>query len=109
MALIYCPDCGKEVSDSASNCPNCAYPLSRLKNKVVSNTPIYKNNELVITGYITVFLSLFIFPIFLMIIGIILGIINISKGDTLHGILQIALSLIFGTLGTFLGFLSLLF
>lgn len=23
MALINCPDCGKEVSDSAKTCPNC--------------------------------------------------------------------------------------
>lgn len=27
MALITCPECGKEVSDSAGACPNCGYPL----------------------------------------------------------------------------------
>lgn len=27
MALIKCPECGKEVSDKASTCPNCAYPF----------------------------------------------------------------------------------
>ena len=27
MALINCPECGKEVSDKATNCPNCGYPL----------------------------------------------------------------------------------
>lgn len=27
MALINCPECGKEVSDKAANCPNCGYPL----------------------------------------------------------------------------------
>lgn len=25
MALIRCPECGKEVSDKASVCPNCGY------------------------------------------------------------------------------------
>ncbi len=27
MALITCPECGKKVSDSATACPGCAYPL----------------------------------------------------------------------------------
>lgn len=26
MALIICPDCSKEFSDLAQNCPNCARP-----------------------------------------------------------------------------------
>ncbi len=28
MALIKCPDCGREVSDKASACPNCAHPFA---------------------------------------------------------------------------------
>lgn len=28
MALIRCPDCGREVSDAAAACPNCARPLA---------------------------------------------------------------------------------
>ena len=27
MALKNCPECDKEVSDKAKNCPNCGYPL----------------------------------------------------------------------------------
>lgn len=27
MALIECPECGREVSDSAAVCPECAYPV----------------------------------------------------------------------------------
>lgn len=27
MSLINCPDCKKEISDKAVNCPNCGYPL----------------------------------------------------------------------------------
>jgi len=27
MALIRCPECGREVSDRAEACPNCGYPL----------------------------------------------------------------------------------
>ena len=109
MALIFCPDCGKEVSDSAMNCPNCAYPLNKLENYRKNQTRYYQNNELVIVGYIAVFLSFFIFPIFFMLVGIILGIVNLTKGAIGHGITQIILSLVFGILGTLLGILSLLF
>ncbi len=28
MALVNCPECGKEISDSAKSCPHCGYPLS---------------------------------------------------------------------------------
>lgn len=28
MALIRCPECGREVSSKASLCPNCGYPIS---------------------------------------------------------------------------------
>lgn len=28
MALIRCPECQRQVSDKASSCPNCGYPLS---------------------------------------------------------------------------------
>ncbi|HPZ03838.1 MAG TPA: zinc ribbon domain-containing protein [Bacteroidales bacterium] len=29
MALINCPECGKEISDKAISCPNCGVPLSK--------------------------------------------------------------------------------
>lgn len=33
MALIKCPECGREISDQAVSCPNCGLPLKRMKNK----------------------------------------------------------------------------
>lgn len=29
MALIKCPECGKEISDRATSCPNCGYPIDQ--------------------------------------------------------------------------------
>ena len=29
MALITCPECGKQISDKALSCPNCGLPLSQ--------------------------------------------------------------------------------
>lgn len=34
MAMISCPECGKEISDNAKSCPNCGYSLKKnTKNK----------------------------------------------------------------------------
>lgn len=38
MALINCPECGKEVSDKASACIHCGYPLQDLKEKTPSSS-----------------------------------------------------------------------
>ena len=34
MALIKCPECGKEISDKASSCPNCGCPIETDDNGV---------------------------------------------------------------------------
>ena len=31
MALIKCPECGKEISDTAKSCPNCGYTIHNKK------------------------------------------------------------------------------
>ena len=31
MALITCPECGAQVSDRATVCPKCAFPISELR------------------------------------------------------------------------------
>lgn len=39
MALIKCPECDKEVSDKASSCPNCGYPINNTIS--INNTSNY--------------------------------------------------------------------
>lgn len=31
MALIQCPECGKEISEKATSCPNCGYAFENMK------------------------------------------------------------------------------
>lgn len=41
MALIKCPECGKEISDKAATCPNCGCPISeKSSTKMTYGTPI---------------------------------------------------------------------
>lgn len=34
MALIKCPECGKDVSDRANSCPHCGYPFTTIHKEV---------------------------------------------------------------------------
>ena len=34
MSLIKCPECGKEISEKASSCPNCGCPSSEWNKEV---------------------------------------------------------------------------
>lgn len=39
MALINCPECGKQISDQAASCPNCGMPRQKTVNASLSTTP----------------------------------------------------------------------
>lgn len=50
MALINCPECGKEVSNAAESCPHCGYPIKKyvenMQNKRIEyETQQKKENE----------------------------------------------------------------
>lgn len=42
MALINCPECGKQISDKATVCPNCGYPISSASNTSSSKTSLVR-------------------------------------------------------------------
>lgn len=35
MALISCPECGREISDRAVSCPNCGCPIKMVETKIM--------------------------------------------------------------------------
>src|SRR5512146_1335411 len=40
MALIQCPDCGRQVSSEAAACPGCGYPIAeRVRSGEISPAP----------------------------------------------------------------------
>lgn len=63
MALIKCPECGKEISDMVKKCPNCGYKLKQVDKKKIKKF-----------GIIGVVLTI------LIIIGVIVG-VNINKNN----------------------------
>lgn len=55
MALIKCPECGREISDKASACPHCGCPIRDTNTSTVQptqNNPVKdkKNKKLIIGG-----------------------------------------------------------
>ena len=45
MALIICPECGKEYSDRAGACPNCACPAPHVGSTEVPGNAISPPKE----------------------------------------------------------------
>ncbi len=44
MALIRCPECGKQVSDKAESCQGCGFPISSSNNPSANNVKKPQNN-----------------------------------------------------------------
>ncbi len=58
MALIKCPECGKEISDKAVFCSNCSYPLK--KRKTISKKTIWGLVALFVVLIVSIFAMLLI-------------------------------------------------
>ena len=101
MSLIFCRECGVKVSEYAKSCNNCGYPIQNYQNKKRENETVkYNNSVWIISGYLTPFLALLLHPIFAL-VAIFIGSFNIVKGNYVHGLLQILLSIFFGIIGVF--------
>lgn len=63
MALIKCPECGKEISDKAVSCPNCGCPL---KETIIETEQSKINTRRKNHGELIVFLGIlaFIFSLY---------------------------------------------
>lgn len=73
MAMIKCPECGKEISDQAVSCPNCGYVLKKEPDVKRTKLSAAKKNVGAGTAYIVVGVAIFVVFCFLGIFGIIIG------------------------------------
>ena len=91
---MYCKSCGAEILGSAQFCNKCGQPAQTVK-------PI-------MWGYLCALISLLLFPPAFGIAGLVIGIINLTRGHIGHGIAQIILSVTCGGFGMLLGALSMM-
>lgn len=78
MAMVTCPECGKEISDSAPSCPHCGYikaPTENLRSTKLSEP---KKNKFLGIAYIVCGVAAIIGGIFT--IAIIIGFFAIIGG-----------------------------
>ena len=60
MALVQCPECGKEISDQAISCPNCGYTMRKeenIANAVVVPVKRAPNKRLIVVACVVVLLA----------------------------------------------------
>lgn len=67
MALIRCPECGKEISDKAASCPNCGCPMRQERNVYLqeeygedeeeSNSELWKDD--IVYGVLSIMICIF--------------------------------------------------
>lgn len=58
MALINCPECGHQMSNTAKRCPNCGYSLNKFKFESIK--PYILG---VVIGLVGLFITILSFPI----------------------------------------------
>lgn len=75
--MKYCKYCGYELKDDARNCPNCGRDVF---NNSINTTTVYYVNK--INGYA---IAGFIFSFFIPLLGLIFGVIGLSKSKELNG------------------------
>lgn len=95
MALIKCPECGKEISDAANECPNCGKPLSvddKAKGFQIMEEQKKKENSFF---HVDIAGAAAIFAVIIPIVGFILAIVAIAKGKVRNGIAALILSILF--------------
>lgn len=76
MALISCPECGKEISDAARSCPHCGYSMREAPASQIKRTPLTEKAPsrasgmfLCVFGMVMAFGSL-LFCLFLLPLGV---------------------------------------
>ena len=83
--MHYCPKCGTLVQEDAVYCPNCGTHLTRQPQPMQPNrryhtVPARDTRRLIILGYISAILSLFIVPEIFGSVAIILGAYTRRRG-----------------------------
>lgn len=89
MALINCPECNKEISDSARKCPHCGYPLKEEVEVIYE-----KKKGFWSTGRLAVSIISFVLALFIIYQGYMLTIAEALIGEEDgNGILGIGVAL----------------
>jgi hypothetical protein len=113
---IRCPDCGLENPPSSIRCDcghnftvdhDVAHPPAKVQKATISDDRrqghINRSKSLIMAGYVCGLIALVFLPPGFAFAGIVIGIVNLTKGRLGHGIAQIAVATTCGIVGMYLG------
>lgn len=102
----FCQRCGTENVAQAAFCQNCGGSLQQAG--AATGAPnASRSNGVIVAGYVFALLGVIVLPIIFLPVAIVLGIVNITRGDTGHGVAQVLISGFIVFLFIFLGGLFL--
>ncbi|MSU76821.1 MAG: DUF4190 domain-containing protein [Gemmataceae bacterium] len=119
MALIKCPECGRDVSDLGASCPKCGCPIGRAsvrKRQDIGDDagmrmllPVGRSAWAIAAGYLAFFSVLCIPSPFALLAGL-MAVREIRRDPTKHGMGRAIFGILMGGIGSILlvGFLVLL-
>lgn len=84
MALITCPECGKEVSDKAATCPNCGCPLQQSQQTIQVEEWKPQKPKKMKDSKLSTWAAILAFFTFTSPIGFIVAIVDLAKKDKEH-------------------------
>jgi len=108
MALINCPECAKEISDTAPSCPHCGFIYNKnmkKSNSLLSAKELYPANVQMLNLAETISWSRF--NSFLLYNTVILIIWNVIYNSHICDNLKLLLLLVIGTIGILISFFIL--
>lgn len=76
MALINCPECNKEISDTTKSCPHCGYSLK----EEITKTELGSIEKNALSGFLWIVIGIVATIIGVFTVGIIIGIFMIIGG-----------------------------
>ncbi len=101
-ASRFCQRCGADNAPQAAFCLNCG---GNLQQAATSANPSVASGGygVIVSGYVFALLAFLILPIIFATVAIALGAVNITRGDTGHGVVQILIAAFAALLGLLLG------
>jgi hypothetical protein len=117
VALVTCPDCGHEVSDTAPACPQCGrpsglpgrdqpVPLPVIPPKQLGDDPLVRmilpvgrSGWAIAAGYLGLF-ALAVYPAPLALICGVIAIVDIKRHPNRHGMGRAIFGIVMGVIGT---------
>jgi len=96
---MFCKNCGNEIANEAAICVKCGVATDNFKESSKKSS----SKGLIVAGYACGAISLLFFPPGFALAGTVIGIMNLTKGQTGHGIAQVVISITCGIFGSLIG------